>query len=240
MSIIALALTLPLSYHAPAHLPRAAAASSRRAVRLSEAEEAARRRWLERSGEARAGGAPRPSTSAEEAIQAQQREREENRKRMLAVMGDSAELRRGAGEAFGFGGQDDEDYFGQDKWRHRRPVGETDLLTGKPLNEYERPGTSFGGRSKGWRRRVEAVDPSGPRPENTLRAPGPSIPVQHFEYDMTPDAATQRAADEFRRQEEARRAEERQAAALQQQEEDLLAGLQGLMGTDEGATRDPS
>ena len=65
----------------------------------------ARKRWLERASadeNATRDGVPSP----EEATLARQREREEARKRMLAAMGgDSAQLRSGAGVAFGFGGE---------------------------------------------------------------------------------------------------------------------------------------
>lgn len=173
--------------------------------------------WAPSTG--REGGRERRST--EDKIAEQQREREEARKRMLEAMGGSSDqLSRGAGAAFGYFGSDTENYgMGSESGY----PDEIDLVTGMPLQggfEQPKPGSGgFSGRTQGWRRRVEVVDPSGPRPENTLLAPGDGVPVQNYLYDMTPDAETQQAADEFKKGEAERRADE--------QENDLLDSLKG-------------
>lgn len=217
--------------------PLAPSPRLRAAVRMSsDAEAAARAAWLAKQQSPAWGPSAingRERRSAEDQIAAQQREREEARKRMLDAMGGSNEqLSRGAGAAFGYFGQDTEDYgMGSEGNYEGNYPDEIDLATGMPLHGgimQPNSGTAgFGGRKHGWRRRVEAVDPSGPRPENTLRAPGAGVAVQNYMYDLTPDAETQRQADEFKRQEEERRAEERRIAAMQQQEDDLLDALKG-------------
>jgi len=154
-----------------------AAALSRSAVCMNMADEAAARQaWLERTGanqaaSERAEGAP----LAAEVLALRQREREEARKRMLAAMGTGGtdQMRRGAGEAFGFGAADDEDYGYGPPPAYREPGVEIDLLTGKPsLQSSDARGDGFDGRMGGWSRRPDMTDPNPPPMANTLRAPG--------------------------------------------------------------------
>jgi hypothetical protein len=112
---------------------------------------------------------------------------------MLASMGgSSAKLNSGAGVAFGFGGEDDENYgYGPRKQNHRAEIDEsrelpawvtTDLVGSKePMNKPDLGG--FDGRKQGWARKVETEDPNPPPMANTLRAPAEtSVPVQSFMY----------------------------------------------------------
>ena len=177
-------------------------------------EEAAKRAWLARQEETQAT-APQPSVETAASIAAKQNEREENRKRMLAMMGGSSEkLRRHEGAAFGFGGVDDEDY-GQER------EGEIDLQTGIPLAAMERPGNSFDGRNEGWARKPALQNPNPPPMANTLRAPG-----QHGTIRAEPAAPAAPAAEqplESVASESTMDVEKRRKAA--EEEEALLAAL---------------
>tara|TARA_B110001452_G_C15213246_1_gene420784 strand:+ start:116 stop:796 length:681 start_codon:yes stop_codon:yes gene_type:complete len=207
--------------------PPLAPAPRHRAAVLRMSSDPARAAWLAKQ-ESPAWGPSAPSNdgrerrSAEDLIADQQREREEARKRMLDAMGGSSDhLSRGAGAAFGYFAADTEDYgMGSESSYPEKIIEEIDLATGIPLQgvmQQPTPGTGgFGGRSQGWRRNVEVVDPSGPRPENSLRGPGAGVAVQNYLYDFTPDAETQQAANEFK--------EERRVV---QQEDDLLDALKG-------------
>jgi len=120
-------------------------------------------------------GDPSPVLTRDEG----QREKEETRKRMLAMMGTSSagKLRKGVGTAFGFGGDDDENYgYGQEE-----AADEMDLLTGKPLDGPAQLGDGFDGRSKGWSRRVDKASFGPPPMANTLRTPGQVLPPPYPE-----------------------------------------------------------
>ncbi|KAL1527999.1 hypothetical protein AB1Y20_009370 [Prymnesium parvum] len=141
-------------------------------VHQRESEDEARRRVLAamERGYSAADAAGRPP--AHHQIFARQHEREEARKRMLVAMGGTAEqIRRGAGVAFGFGGEDDEQYGAE--------ADEMDLLTGKPLRGFELKGDGFDGRLKDWKRVKARSDPNPPPMANTLRAPGQVPPPPH-------------------------------------------------------------
>ncbi|KAL3932800.1 MAG: hypothetical protein SGPRY_000557 [Prymnesium sp.] len=148
-----------------------------------ESPEEARQRILAGIGEGYSARDSIGRTPVQEQIQANQREKEEARKRMIAAMGGSSEqLRRGAGIAFGFGGEDEESY-GEES-------DEMDLLTGRPLRGMDLGGDGFDGRQKEWKRVRAAIDPNPPRMANTLRAPGQVPPPRREAPQATPAVLT--------------------------------------------------
>ena len=154
--------------HVAAVVPRVPGA--RRAVRMSTAEEEAKRAWMAKQ-EGETGSTPRVSN--EEAQATMQAANAAARARGLAAMGGKDALR--SGKMQGFGAVDTE-YYGYGEQMVEMPdEREIDLLTGKPLNQegdYDSRAQGFGGRSAGWARKPETI-PSGPPPmEGTLRAPG--------------------------------------------------------------------
>jgi len=124
-----------------------------------------------------------PRGRHEDEAAARERTMQAARDRMRANMGDEA-LRRGAGEMFGYGAADDEDY-GLGPTAEELGYDEIDLLTGIPVPQgMVRKGSGFGGLNDGWSRRAEIVNPSGPRPANTLLAPDPlAKPAQAYIYE---------------------------------------------------------
>ena len=187
-------------------------------------EEVAKQAWLARQEETKTARAPPPSVDTADTIAARQREREENRKRMLEMMGGdgSDKLRRHAGTAFGFGGVDDEDY-GQER------EGEIDLMTGVPLSAMVRPGNGFDGRDEGWARKPAVTNPNPPPMANTLRAPGQVPPPAYPATPAEPAPPSAEEAQEVAPKEETSimetmmDVEKRRRAA--EEEEALLAAL---------------
>ena len=235
--MLATCLWLPvLAFHLPVTPSCVAVPGHRLAARMCSAEEEAKRAWFAKQ-QATGPGAHR--TTADELAE-QQRQREEARKRMKAAMGESGALQRGEGEAFGFGGSDDE-WYGVGTRPHEldpRFAGEVDLLTGKPLSRdtEQRRGEGFGGRTSGWGRKAEVVSSSGPAMEGTLRAPGqaklsqPMVPVQAYLYDgLTSTGEIKRGMEG----DEGAAAAEAPADMVLQQEEDLLQALRSAVGEGE-------
>ena len=139
-------------------------------VRMSTAEEEAKRAWLAK--QERATGSP-PRISNEESQAAMHAANAAARSRGLAAMGGKDALR--SRKMQGFGAEDTE-YYGYGEQPQEMPDDrEIDLLTGKPLSDggdHDPRAQGFGGRSAGWGRKAETT-PSGPPPmEGTLRTPG--------------------------------------------------------------------
>ena len=139
-------------------------------VRMSAAEEEAKRAWLAK--QERATGSP-PRLSNEESQAAMHAANAAARARGLAAMGGKDALR--SRKMQGFGAEDTE-YYGYGEQPQEMPDDrEIDLLTGKPLSDggdHDPRAQGFGGRQAGWARKAETT-PSGPPPmEGTLRTPG--------------------------------------------------------------------
>ena len=139
-------------------------------VRMSAAEEEAKRAWLAK--QERATGSP-PRISNEESQAAMHAANAAARARGLAAMGGKDALR--SRKMQGFGAEDTE-YYGYGEQPQEMPDDrEIDLLTGKPLSDggdHDPRAQGFGGRQAGWARKAETT-PSGPPPmEGTLRTPG--------------------------------------------------------------------
>jgi hypothetical protein len=182
----------PTAFSPPACVGSAPRGSTARMS--SDDELAARQAWLNRMEQGTAG-MPAERQSEAERNAAQQSEREEARKRMLAAMGgSSAALRSGAGVAFGFGAEDDEHYGYGPQRRYEEEMQEIDLVSGKPVHDMSQVrGTGFDGRVDGWGRKVDVTNPNPPPVANTLRAPGQaqSVAAQTYLYDQfapTPEA----------------------------------------------------
>ena len=143
---------------------------ARRAVRMSTAEEEAKRAWMAKQ-ERETGSTPRVSN--EEAQATMQAANAAARARGLAAMGGKDALRSGKMQGFGV---EDTEYYGYGEQLMEMPDDrEIDLLTGKPLSQggdYDPRAQGFGGRSAGWARKPETTPSSSPPMEGTLRAPG--------------------------------------------------------------------
>lgn len=210
MRVLYALLPLTLAYRGavPAARSRTAAQAQPRLAACmctGDAAAEARRRWLERTSNSNGGtswqrqqqGADGDATrSPEDAIIERQREREDARKRMLAMMGgDNEQLRSGLGVQFGYGAPDDTNYgYGPQPEGARRDDDDDDgdgrefwpeWLTNDPVGAKDAkapPGASsgFDGREDGWTRKVDLEDPNPPPMANTLRTP--SSPNSVHEY----------------------------------------------------------
>lgn len=133
---------------------------------------------------------------------ARQQEKEEARKRMLAAMGPgSGQIRSGAGVAFGFGVDDEHYGYGPRASKPVKSEGNEAELPGWMTRELPSGGLratkdddpwkssagGFDGRSDGWARKPELVDPNPPPVADTLRGPAEtSVPVQAYMFSDFP------------------------------------------------------
>ena len=184
------------------HIGWATSATRRRGVSLAamSPEEEARKRMLASLGGEPAWkrGSADNRASTEDAIASTQRLRQEARQRMLDAMGGSnPNLRRGAGMAFGYGAEDDEDY-GYGPRRRREPEIVIDPATGKPVDFDKSMDDDFRrGGGMHWSRKAEVINPNPPPMADTLRSPGQAREraEAHFQALEAEEAALAAALD---------------------------------------------
>jgi len=140
-------------------------------VMADSAEEEAKKRMLERLNQGPSWNRPSSERqSQEDQMLAAQKEREEARKRMAALMDGSAKAK--VAQSFGYGMEDDEDY-GYGPERPRLVNDEIDLLSGRLVDDGKPRGDGFGGQVSLFGSRKAEARNVGPAPmENTLREPG--------------------------------------------------------------------